>query len=119
MRRIIPTFAGVVIPSRSSTRRRVDVVERVDERTHPRRHDVGEHPLVLAAVAGQLLDAVGRRPLQRNASVAGQPDDLADPVTLDALGQHDLVDDQARVVEHLDDRVPAVDRDEPLFRRNH
>jgi len=40
-------------------------------------------------------------------------------VTTDPLGEYNLVDHQARVVEDLDDRVPAVDGDEPVFGRGH
>ena len=97
VRRIMPTLAGVVSPSSTSTVRRSPVgVERRLERAHARRHDVGEDALVLPAVARELLDPLGAGDLHVEPATAGRRPDLADALAPGALGDDDLVDDEGR-----------------------
>ena len=85
------------------------------ERAHPRRHHVGEDALVLSAVAGELLDALGARVLHLDAAAACRLLDLAQAAAAGPVGDDDLVDVQVLVEEHLVDGVAAVDRDEAVL----
>ena len=120
LRSIMPTLAGLVTPVQHQHRGRAAgaSVQELLDRGHPRCDDVGEHALVVPAVAGEHLHPVRAGPLHRHAPLAGGGEDRAHRLAAQALGQHDLVHSQRGVVERLQHRLAAVHGDEGVLRRS-
>ena len=103
LRSTMPTLAGFVTRSSTSTAAGAvpEPVQELLDRRHPRRDDVGQHALVVPAVAGQHLHPVRASPLHRHPPLAGGGEDGAHRLAAQPLGQHDLVHAQRGVVERL------------------
>lgn len=87
------------------------MLEPVAERAHPGRHHVGDHTLVVLAVAGQEFHPVRTRPYDLDPHLSGYIDDLGSGGSLGIVCEVDTVDLQVRVAECGEYGPAAVDRE--------